>query len=427
MAKTKKSRETAAQDRETPVDEKANIRTMTDEAYLTAVRQTLQSFGSNSTSEDINSSKDFWMHCRGAGIAPENCAMAIYGSVRHRHEVARTTIRENATAGASESPTGEQWEVVVKRGGVSIDDITSTAGRRPDEVTSGNAVFAGFNDDERAAAFSKKMTKAGYISSFGPRKEYTLHEDIGRRYWTKVIFHSETAAQVFREAIERGPWEANLLGQNVFTNAPMTTIMQTFDKTGVRGSVHREVEESDRSAMGDEKPASVEEKPAAAPSGVAAECSSCIPWQKVSRDADAAAANTELAKKYGAIKTAKDVYRVVGDALNKEDAEVFLVIPLDLRGELKAPPYEVARGQYSRVGVGVENVMAAVYHSHCEAFICVHNHPTGKVTPSSADRHLTEEIRAACRPLGKGVTFVDHCIVGSKCVYSIGEKKRYEV
>jgi hypothetical protein len=489
-AKAKAKAKEDRQERATPVDTRAHVRTMSDEAYLGAVRQALDAFGSNNSSGDINDSKDFWMHCRGQGISPEVCAATIYSGVRHRHEVARTVLREGAT-GASEAPVREQWEVVVKRGGVNVDEIVSAAGRRPDEVTAGNAVFAGFNDDEKAAAFSKKMTKAGYVSSFGPWREYTLHEDAGRKHWTKVIFYSEGAAQVFREAIERGSsYEANLLGQNVFTNAPHNVIVNTFDKTGVRGSVHREVEEAAETPKVDEKPAAegaldwkksrkydglyqatgknglyeliengggmwrveLDGSPVAAgggyqtleaakraaegfdhqfkinegSSGASEECDSCIPWQKVSRDANAAAQNTELAKKYGAIKNAQDVYRVVGAALNKENQEVFLVIPLDLRGELKAPPYEVARGQYSRVGVGVENVMAAVYHAQCEAFICTHNHPSGKATPSAADRHLTEEIRKACAPLGKGVTFVDHVVVGQKSAYSIVEKKMYK-
>lgn len=103
------------------------------------------------------------------------------------------------------------------------------------------------------------------------------------------------------------------------------------------------------------------------------------------------------------------------------------MIPLDLRGELKGMPYEVHRGQYSRVAVGVALVMAAVHQAHCEAFICVHNHPTGQVTPSKADKELTDEIRKATAPLGVDVAFVDHCIIGSKCVYSITEKKKYVI
>lgn len=499
---------------------------MDETAYLTKVRAVLDELGSADSSADITGSGDYWKHCRHAGIDPKVCAATIYSGVRHRHEVARTVIKEAAT-GASEAPVREEWEVVVKRAGASADSLTSIAGRRPDEVTTSNAIFAGFRDDEKAADFSKKMTKAGYIAHYGPRRDYTLHEearaprdidehaleeldlyiendarlypqkkailanierkvragsydaelapklwiywvDAGakayakefadpemwkviypkslrvelarriarreyeelliqmgrggaaegvqsqitakRKEWIKVIFDSEAAAIVFREELERSPYTASVMGRNVWTDAPYSVVQKAMHHVNARGQVHREAEEPPS--------ASAEEKPAT-------ECATCIPWQKVSRDGDAATANVELAKKYGAIKNAKDVYRVVGDALNKEDSEVFLVIPLDLRGELKGAPYEVARGQYSRVAVGVENVMAAVYAAHCEAFVCVHNHPTGKVTPSVADKHLTDSIRDAVRPLGKGVTFVDHVVIGSKCAYSITEKKKY--
>ena len=476
---------------------------MDEAAYLTKVRQVLDELGSNDSSADVTGSGDYWKHCRQVGIDAKVCAATIYSGVRHRHEVARTVIKENASA-ASEAPVREEWEVVVKRAGVSPDDITSAAGRRPDEVTAGNAVFAGFKDDEKAASFSKKMTKAGYISSFGPRRDYTLHEAAERtvskrqalgalmlnwhssqgdplyavgsyyigdmkyprqemvesaknkasslasrlsnspekrelrrivrglehyelvdypygpqamaeetREWSKVTLNSEADARALRRQLE-GKYTVDRLGANIWTTASYDVVLKALDKAGVKGHIHRETEEA-------------AESPAAATPVAVEECASCIPWQKVSRDSDAAAANTELSKKYGAIKNAKDVYRVVGDAMNKEDQEVFLVIPLDLRGELKAAPYEVARGQYSRVAVGVENVMAAVYAAHCEAFVVVHNHPSGRVSPSAADKHLTESIRDAVKPLGKGVTFVDHCIVGSGCIYSITEKRKYTV
>jgi hypothetical protein len=171
MAKVKKrTKRSKAEDRNS--DRPTPMLPTTDDKYLGEVRQALMKLGSNNPDRDVTSAGDFIENCRSLGISAQVCAATIYSGVRHQHEVARTVIKE----GASEAPVREEWEVVVKRGGVNVDDIVSTAGRRPDETTAGNVVFAGFNDDEKASAFAQKMTKAGYIAHYGPRRDYTLHE-----------------------------------------------------------------------------------------------------------------------------------------------------------------------------------------------------------------------------------------------------------
>lgn len=423
---------------------------LTEEQYVTKVRQVLDELGSPNSSEDINASGDFWKHCRQVGLDPKVCAATIYTGERHRHEIARTIIKENASA--SESPVRDEWEVVVKRAG-SIDSITSTAGRRPDEVTHGNVIFGGFNDDEKAAAFAKKMTGGGYISTFGPRREYTLHEearapkDIDEHALEELDLYAENTAELYpqkksilrnlQNKITKGVYNSELaakLWSYWVENAAKAYAVEFADPgmwkviypRSLRMELARRIEKREHAEMllqmrpyATTQPVIVGE----AAAEVAAECATCITWQKVTATTPNDGA---LAKKYGPIKTAKDVYRVIGDAMSKETQEVFLVIPLDLRGELKAQPFEVARGQYSRVTVGIENVMAAVYASGCEAFLCAHNHPSGKATPSVADKRLTESIREAVRPLGSGVTFVDHVVIGQKCAYSITEKKMYK-
>ena len=118
---------------------------------------------------------------------------------------------------------------------------------------------------------------------------------------------------------------------------------------------------------------------------------------------------------------------MVGAEFEKEDQEVFIVIPLNLRGELKGPPIEVARGQRSHVAVGVNDVMRAVLQSGCEGFYVAHSHPTGRCTPSKADRGLTAQIKAATVPFGREVKYLDHFVVGRRQIYSIEEGKAYKI
>ena len=151
-----------------------------------------------------------------------------------------------------------------------------------------------------------------------------------------------------------------------------------------------------------------------------------IPWRKVERDPKAHEADMKLAEQYGVISSTEKVYELVGPQFAKEDQEVFIVIPLNLRGELKAAPYEIARGQRSRVGVGVDDVMRAVLDSGCEGFIVVHNHPTGQCRPSGADRQLTNQIKRAASVYGSSVKFLDHVVIGTKQCFSICENKVYK-
>lgn len=152
-----------------------------------------------------------------------------------------------------------------------------------------------------------------------------------------------------------------------------------------------------------------------------------IPWAKVSRNEALHLDGMELAEKFGCIDGALKVYAVVGAELAKEDQEIFLVLPLNLRGELKYRPFEVARGQRSSEVVGVDDVMRVVILSGCEGFVVVHNHPSGDPHPSAADRDLTRQIADATKPFGKSIKFIDHVVVGSGSCYSIVGKEKFHV
>jgi DNA repair protein RadC len=63
-------------------------------------------------------------------------------------------------------------------------------------------------------------------------------------------------------------------------------------------------------------------------------------------------------------------------------------------------------------------VLRPVIAAGAEAFIVVHQHPSGKSDPSDSDLHLTRQIAKACKPFGKSMTFVDHVVIGMDDYYS---------
>jgi hypothetical protein len=153
---------------------------------------------------------------------------------------------------------------------------------------------------------------------------------------------------------------------------------------------------------------------------------SCLPWVKVTRDPERYESCLAIARKVGPIKNAAQVYELLSGALVREDVECFIVVLVDVRGQLRGVS-EAHRGQRSRVGVGVSDVMRIVIASGAEGFLVVHNHPSGNPTPSKADRDLTEQIEAAAKVYGSEITFFDHVVVGTGAYYSIREDKLYKV
>ncbi len=237
---------------------------------------------------------------------------------------------------------------------------------------------------------------------WGSTHHYPQHDpDHDASIFQAVTFRSPEMAR--RVSLEwSGAWQTEQSGPIVRTNAPTSTIEAAAKKHRARFSIANVAAE------------------------VAPVVAEAIPWRKVARDPTQHEADMKLAEKHGAIGTPQKVYELVGPDLAKEDQEVFLVIPLNLRGELKSAPYEVARGQRSRVTVGPADVMAAVHDSRCEGFIVVHNHPSGKCSPSNADLDLTKQIKKATAPYGAGVKFIDHVVIGTKQCFSIVEDKLYK-
>lgn len=148
-------------------------------------------------------------------------------------------------------------------------------------------------------------------------------------------------------------------------------------------------------------------------------------WAKITRDPKAHAEAMARAQEIGPINNAKAVYELLSEKLAKEDQEVFLVLPLDIRGHLRCEPVEVHRGARSRVDVSVPDVLRAVIEAGGEGFCVVHNHPTGLADPSKADGDLTKAIRKGAGNVD--LAFVDHVVIGRQQYYSFEDKKLHRV
>jgi hypothetical protein len=151
-----------------------------------------------------------------------------------------------------------------------------------------------------------------------------------------------------------------------------------------------------------------------------------LPWVKVSRDPERYQEALKEAKAIGPIESAKSIYELLGPALLKEDQETFVVVLLDVRQQCRGVA-EVHRGGRSRVSVSLIDVLRVVVASGAEGFVVVHNHPTGKATPSDADKDLTKSIERAAKLFDGDMKFVDHVICGNGEYYSFADRKVHHV
>ena len=91
--------------------------------------------------------------------------------------------------------------------------------------------------------------------------------------------------------------------------------------------------------------------------------------------------------------------------------EGFFVLPLDGGGKVLAEPEMVSLGHKDgTTAVDPKEVFKAAFSAGADAIIVAHNHPSGNLTPSKADLHLTDELKSRAEWLG--LEFMDHIILG---------------
>ena len=65
------------------------------------------------------------------------------------------------------------------------------------------------------------------------------------------------------------------------------------------------------------------------------------------------------------------------------------------------------------------DIFREAYKINATAFICIHNHPAGDVTPSHEDKNTTKRLKEIGQLMG--ITLLDHIIVGKDKYYSFLE------
>ena len=111
------------------------------------------------------------------------------------------------------------------------------------------------------------------------------------------------------------------------------------------------------------------------------------------------------------IRTPDDAIRVIAEELATYDREIFAVLNLKTNGQ----PINLnicSMGTLDASVVSPREVFKSCILSNSAAFIALHNHPSGSISPSQEDRDVTKRLLSCSELLG--VKMLDHIIVGGE-------------
>lgn len=131
----------------------------------------------------------------------------------------------------------------------------------------------------------------------------------------------------------------------------------------------------------------------------------------------------ELAKRFDKTRKAKtiekpeDIWREIRH-FNNPDQEQFVVMGLDGAHQVKYTKV-VTIGIVNKTLIHPREVFADAIEKRCSAIVIAHNHPSGRLEPSSEDRLVVDRIIKAAKILG--ITVIDSLVFDSESYYSFLE------
>lgn len=126
-----------------------------------------------------------------------------------------------------------------------------------------------------------------------------------------------------------------------------------------------------------------------------------------------------------AMDSPRAAVRVMADFLQTMDRELFCVV--NLRNDLKPINMNIVSvGALNYSLVHPRELMKSAVLSNAASIMLLHNHPSGKVTPSKEDVRVTDRINRVCEIMG--ISLTDHLIVGhDREVYSFREHDKLQI
>ena len=117
--------------------------------------------------------------------------------------------------------------------------------------------------------------------------------------------------------------------------------------------------------------------------------------------------------------TATRIYNHMRPVMQDLDVEEFWALLLNQHYRL-IKKVRISRGGITETPVDVRIVIKEAVLANCTILAVCHNHPSGNLSPSHADKDLTRSIKRACELLN--IYFLDHVIITDGQYYSFKEQ-----
>jgi len=118
------------------------------------------------------------------------------------------------------------------------------------------------------------------------------------------------------------------------------------------------------------------------------------------------------------ITNSKIVYDAILSHWNLETIEYQEEVKLLLlnRANMVLGIYELSKGGTTGCIVDIKMILATALKCNAQGIIMIHNHPSGNLKPSQADKNLTSKLKKACEIID--ISLLDHLIISKDGYYS---------
>jgi DNA repair protein RadC len=119
------------------------------------------------------------------------------------------------------------------------------------------------------------------------------------------------------------------------------------------------------------------------------------------------------------VSSAKDIVDILMPQMRDLKTESFKVVYLDSNNRV-IDIADAATGTVDHAMPIVREIIHSALQKFAASIICVHNHPSGNITPSAQDKKFTKELSDAGKLME--IKVVDHIIIGDGNYYSFADE-----
>lgn len=118
------------------------------------------------------------------------------------------------------------------------------------------------------------------------------------------------------------------------------------------------------------------------------------------------------------IRDPESVVQYLYASLRDKKKEIFKVLFLNKANRIIGEQ-DLFEGTIDETAIHTREVIKTALDRHASSIILVHNHPSGRIEPSSEDKEITRKIQMACASVS--IKVLDHLIVGDNQYFSFQE------